>query len=271
MSDDHKRTQPQDVWGSGDAYERYVGRWSRLVAREFLNWLSVASNSHWIDVGCGTGALSQTILALAAPAQVKGIDRSDGFVARAREQVQDSRASFEVGDAQALPDEAARYDAAVSGLALNFIPQPDRAVSEMTRVVKPDGLVAAYVWDYAGKMQLLRHFWDAAAALDPLARELDEGRRFPICQPNPLRELFQNAGLRDVEVRPLDIATDFRDFDDYWTPFLGGQGPAPGYAMSLSAEQRSALRERIRIGLPFALDGSIPLVARAWAVRGFAL
>jgi hypothetical protein len=130
-------------------------------------------------------------------------------------------------------------------------------------------VVAAYVWDYAGKMQMMRHFWNAAAALDPAARDLDEGRRFPICQPEPLRELFQNAGLRKVEVRPIDIATDFRDFDDYWSPFLGGQAPAPGYAMSLSDEQRAALRERIRAGLPFALDGSIPLVARAWAVRGF--
>lgn len=271
MSGDQNRAQPQDVWASGDAYEQYVGRWSRLVAREFLSWLGVASGRHWLDVGCGTGALSQTILALAAPAQVKGIDRSDGYIARAQVQVQDSRASFEVGDAQALPDETARYDAAVSGLALNFIPQPDQAVSEMTRVIKSGGIVAAYVWDYAGKMQLMRHFWNAAAALDPQARDQDEGRRFPICQPNPLRELFQNAGLKDVEVRPLDIATDFRDFDDYWTPFLGGQGPAPGYAMSLSAEQRLALRERIRTGLPFAVDGSIPLVARAWAVRGLAL
>ena len=136
MSDDQKRAHPQDVWASGDAYEQYVGRWSRLVAREFVSWLGVASSSHWLDVGCGTGALSQAILALAAPAQVKGTDHSGGYIARAQEQVQDSRASFEVGDAQALPDEAARYDAAVSGLALNFIPQPDRAVSEMMRVIQ---------------------------------------------------------------------------------------------------------------------------------------
>ena len=139
----------------------------------------------------------------------------------------------------------------------------------MARAAKPGSVVAAYVWDYAGKMQLMRHFWNAAAALDPAAYDLDEGRRFPICQPEPLRELFQSAGLRHVEVRPIDIATDFQDFDDYWSPFLGGQGPAPGYAQSLSDERRAALRERIRAGLPFALDGSIPLVARAWAVRGF--
>jgi SAM-dependent methyltransferase len=259
---------PPDTWASGDAYEPYVGRWSRLIAREFLAWLAVAPGSRWLDVGCGTGALTQTILQVAAPGLVKGIDRSDGYITHAQEHGQDNRASFEVGDAQALPDETASYDAAVSGLVLNFIPQPERAVREMTRVVKSGGIVAAYVWDYAGRMQLMRHFWNAAVALDPGAFDLDEGRRFPLCRPKPLTELFQSAGLKHVEVRAIDIATDFKDFDDYWSPFLGGQAPAPGYAMSLSAERRAALRERIRAGLPFALDGSIPLLARAWAVRG---
>lgn len=268
MNDDQKRTLSKEVWASGDAYEPYVGRWSRLVAREFLTWLGVAPGSRWLDVGCGTGALSQNVLGVAAPAHVKGMDRSDGYIAHAREQMHDDRISFEVGDAQALPDETASYDATVSGLVLNFIPQPDRAVSEMARVVKPGGIVAAYVWDYSGKMQLMRHFWNAAIALDPHAIELDEGRRFPLCQAKPLAELFQGAGLKKVEVQPIDISTDFKDFDDYWSPFLGGQGPAPSYAMSLSEERRTALRERIRAGLPFALDGSIPLVARAWAVRG---
>ena len=160
------------------------------------------------------------------------------------------------------------YDAIVSGRVLNFIPQPERAVAEMARAARPGGVVAAYVWDYAGKMQLMRHFWNAAVALDPAAFDLDEGRRFPICKPGPLADLFRSAGLKDVEVRAIDIPTDFQDFDDYGSPFLGGQAPAPGYAMSLSEERRAALRERIRAGLPFALDGSIPLVARAWAVRG---
>lgn len=260
--------RPQDTWASGDAYEPYVGRWSRLVAREFLDWLGVPSGSHWLDVGCGTGALSQTILEETAPAQIKGIDRSDGYIIHAQERVQDHRAHFEVGDARALPDATARYDAAVSGLVLNFIPQPERAASEMKRVVRAGGIVAAYVWDYAGKMQLMRHFWNAAVALDPNAFDLDEGRRFPLCQPKPLAELFQSVDLENVEVRAIDISTDFKDFDDYWQPFLGGQAPAPGYAMSLSEDMRAALRERIRAGLPFALDGSIPLVARAWAVRG---
>jgi hypothetical protein len=151
---------------------------------------------------------------------------------------------------------------------LNFVPQPSRAVAEMYRVVRVGGTVAAYVWDYAGQMQLMRYFWDAVVALDPAASNLDEGQRFPICQPEPLVQMFRSEGLREVEVYMIDIPTAFRDFDDYWYPFLGGQGPAPGYTMSLSQEQRNVLRERIRATLPIAADGSIQLIARAWAVRG---
>ena len=151
---------------------------------------------------------------------------------------------------------------------LNFIPEPARAVAEMTRAARPGGVVAVYVWDYAEGMQMIRHFFDAAVALDPKAIELDEGLRFLICHPEPLKHLFESAGLRDVEVRAIDIPSHFKNFDDYWSPFLGGQGPAPGYAMSLSEERRAALRERIRAGLPIAEDGSIPLTARAWAIKG---
>ncbi|CAG0937277.1 Demethylmenaquinone methyltransferase [Thermoflexales bacterium] len=257
-----------DAWASGDAYEPYVGRWSRLVAQEFLEWLMIPPGSTWLDVGCGTGALSHMILQHAAPREVKGLDRSADYVHYVRSQIAGQHARFAVGDAEALPVETSTYDATVSGLVLNFIPQPRLAVNEMVRVTRSDGVVALYVWDYAGKMQLMRHFWNAVTALDPAASERDEGRRFPICQPTPLKELFQHAGLSNVVVRSIDISTDFRDFADYWSPFLGGQGPAPGYAMSLSAERQAALRDRIRNALPFALDGSIPLVARAWAVRG---
>lgn len=257
-----------DVWASGDAYDRYVGRWSRLVAQEFIHWLDVPEQSQWLDVGCGTGALSQTILALAEPEHVKGIDRSEGFVQAAQNSVTSSNADFEFGDAQELPVLSETYDVAISGLVLNFVPEPLRMIREMRRAIRPGGTVALYVWDYAGKMQFMRHFWNAAAALDVTARDLDEGRRFPICNPNSLDVLFHEADLTDIETRPIDIATDFKDFDDYWNPFLSGQGPAPGYVTSVSDERRTQLRHRIHDSLPFALDGSIPLVARAWAVKG---
>jgi hypothetical protein len=151
---------------------------------------------------------------------------------------------------------------------LNFVASSERALAEMARVVRPGGTVGLYVWDYAGEMQLMRRFWDAAAALDAQAQALDEGIRFPICQPEPLDRLFRVAGLADVAVRPIDVPTVFRDFDDYWSPFLGAQGPAPAYAMALDEERRTALRDRIRTDLPIEDDGSIHLMARAWAARG---
>ncbi len=141
-------------------------------------------------------------------------------------------------------------------------------VAEMHRAVRQGGRVALYVWDYAGKMEFMRYFWEAASDLDPAARALDEGARFPICHPGRLAALFEDAGLNQVETRPIDLATRFFGFDDYWLPFLGGQGPAPGYTASLSEEARAALRERLRSVLPVQRDGSIHLTARAWAVRG---
>lgn len=259
---------PKEVWESGDSYERYVGRWSRVVAREFIRWLALPGERQWLDVGSGTGALSRTILELADPKKVKGVDRSEAFAEFARNNVTDPRAEFEVGNAQALPVESNTFDAAVSGLVLNFVPRPEQMVAEMARAVREGGTMALYLWDYAGKMQFMRHFWNAAAALDPSARDLDEGRRFPLCHPDALTKLFEDAELSNIETRPIDISTDFKNFDDFWSPFLGGQGSAPGYAMSLSEERRTQLRKRIYDSLPFALDGSIPLVARAWAIRG---
>jgi SAM-dependent methyltransferase len=259
---------PRETWASGDHYEPYVGRWSRLVAREFVGWLAVPGERRWIDVGCGTGALAGEIVARATPQRVVGLDRSAEYVHHARGRVHTRGTTFLVGDASALPIAPAIFDVAVSGLVLNFVPSPTTMLAEMRRIVVPGGTIAIYVWDYAGEMQLMRYFWDAAATLDPAARELDEGRRFPMCKPERLVELFDRAGLAVVEARAIDVPTVFRDFDDYWTPFLGGQAPAPGYCISLSEVRRTALREEIRSKLPFEDDGSIHLTARAWAVMG---
>jgi len=271
MSAEASTSQQNPIWASGEAYEPFIGRWSRLVAREFVAWLAIATGRRWLDVGCGTGGLSQTILTIlttSAPTEIKAIDRSEGFIAYARQKIDDERISFQVGDAQALPLDDASYDVAVSGLVLNFVPQPDRMVAEMLRCVKSAGTVALYVWDYAGKMELLRYFFDSVIALNPADIEHDEGRRFPICQPDALAALFRDAGLQNIEARAIDVPTHFRDFDDYWSPFLGGQGVAPVYVVSLSEGERARLREHLRAKLPVASDGSIHLVARAWAIKG---
>jgi SAM-dependent methyltransferase len=256
------------MWASGAAYEPYVGRWSRRVARAFVAWLAAPPGCRWLDVGCGTGALADAICALAAPSAVRGLDTSADYLAYARDRLRDPRVTFAQGDAARLPYADGVFDCAVSGLTLNFLPEPARGLAEMARVTRAGGLVATYLWDYAGAMQLLRYFWDAAVALDPTAADLDEGRRFSLCQPEPLAALFRGAGLTAVAVRSITVPTPFRDFDDYWTPFLGGQGPAPSYVRALPEPRRTALREQLRARLPIGPDGSIALHARAWAAQG---
>jgi SAM-dependent methyltransferase len=258
------------IWQGGDAYEAYVGRWSRLVAGEFLGWLDLPAGSAWLDVGCGTGELTRMILDRRNPSAVTGVDPSAAFLAHATAHTPDTRATFHEAGAESLPFADGAFDVAVSGLVLNFVPDPAAGVAEMARVTRKSGTVAAYVWDYAGKMELIRYFFDAAIELDPAAVEHDEGPRFSFCNEGGLVSLFNAAGLQSTEARAIDVPTHFRDFDDYWSPFLAGTGVAPAYAMSLSEPDREALRERIRESLPIQSDGSIHLVARAWAVRGIA-
>ena len=258
--------QVSETWERGSPYEQYVGRWSRQVAPLFLSWLSIPAGRRWLDVGCGTGALCAEIVDRCSPSSVTGVEPSDGFIKTAKENLA-GRAALHQGSATAIPLGDASVDVVASGLVLNFVPDPRAALAEMARVATKGGTIAAYVWDYAGKMALMRYFWDAAVELDPGAAKMDEGIRFPLCRPEALEHLFADAGLNGVEVKPIDIPTRFTGFDDYWQPFLGGQGPAPAYAMSLDETNRAHLRDSIRARLPVAADGSILLTARAWAVR----
>ncbi|WP_414473252.1 class I SAM-dependent methyltransferase [Microvirga sp. M2] len=255
-------------WASGGLYEPYAGRWSRMVAREFLVWLNAPPALDWLDVGCGTGALTEAIAERCAPRRLAGIDASEGFLDFARQRLEGIAVELGRADALKLPYAAAEFDRIASGLMVNFVPDRERVVEEMARVARPDGEVALYVWDYTGRMEMMRRFWDAAAALNPHARELQDNWHAVFCQPEPLYRLMEGAGLTHIEIRAIDVPTVFRDFDDYWTPFLGGQSPAPVYCMTLREDDRSALRERLRETLPTQSDGSIHLSARAWAARG---
>jgi SAM-dependent methyltransferase len=255
-----------DAWAHGDLYERYVGRWSRLVAPLFVDAIEVPGGRRWLDVGCGTGALSAAILERGSPSSVVGVDPSQGFRDTARGRLGD-RVSLHAGNATAIPLGDASVDVVVSGLVLNFVPDQPAALAEMKRVAAPGGTIAAYVWDYAEKMELMRHFWDAAISLDASVAHMDELVRFPVCRPEPLKRLFADAGLQDIEVSAIDIATPFASFDDYWAPFLGGQGPAPSYAMSLDEAARQRLRDTLEQRIAVNPDGSITMIARAWAVR----
>lgn len=257
-----------ELWVIGDAYERYIGRWSRLVAQDFIAWLAPKPSLRWLDVGCGPGALTRAILMAAHPSAIVGVDPASGFISHAQQCLSDPRVAWRSASAEHLPFADVAFDVAVSGLMLNFLADPAKAVAEMARVTRPGGTIAAYVWDYGECMELIRFFWDAALMVDPAARAFDETRRFPICRPDALRRLFENAGLQRLAIHPIDVETVFADFDDYWSPFLGGQGPAPSYCLALTEGQRAELRERVKALLPIARDGRIHLVARAFAVSG---
>jgi SAM-dependent methyltransferase len=259
--------QISDNWKRGNPYELYIGRWSRQVAPLYLSWLQVPPGRRWLDLGCGTGALCASILDHCSPSSVIGIEPSEGFLEKAAENLE-GRAEVQQGSATAIPLGESSVDVVVSGLVLNFVPDQRAALAEMTRVTENGGSIGAYVWDYAGKMELLRYFWDAAVRLNPQVATMDEGVRFPLCCPDGLRQLFSDGRFREIDVTAIDVPTRFENFDEYWQPFLGGQGPAPAYVMSLDQTARTRLRDHIRQLLPVEAEGSISLTARAWAIRG---
>jgi SAM-dependent methyltransferase len=261
------KNNTQDSWQSGDPYDYYMGRWSERVAEKFVDWLSPKSGLQWLDVGCGSGVLSGVIVNRYNPVTVIAIDQSEGFV-RTVQQRFGSKVSCKVGNAMSLPLDDATTNIAVSGLVLNFIPEPEKALSEMQRVTRKGGTVAVYIWDYAGKMEFLNYFWDVAVELNPGASSLHEGSRFPDSNAEQLIETFSRVGFSKIEATPIEIVTRFTDFDDYWNPFLGGQGPAPTYVAKLYDPERNHLREGLAQRLPVHEDGTISLSARAWAAKG---
>ena len=255
----------RDNWEYGETYQRFIGRWSDLVAVEFLDWLELPRGLRWVDVGCGTGALSEAILNRCDPTSVDGVEPSADFVRAALKRLGD-RATLHHATAENMPLRDGSADVVVSGLVLNFIPDLPAALAEMKRIAH-GGVIGAYVWDYSEGMEMLRLFWDVANEVEPDGIA-DEGTRFPICRPDALAAAFTEAGLDHLELVPLDIATPFADFDALWTPFTGGQGPGPSYLASLDAEKQVALKESLRKRIPVNPDGSISLIARAWAIWG---
>lgn len=251
----------------GTAYERFMGRWSRLVAADFVSALDVGTGAAWADVGCGTGVLTETVLRLCDPARVVGIDPSPEQLEVARAQVDDPRASFAVGgagDVGTVLD--GPVDAVVAGLVLNFVPDPLAAVRAM-RGAAPGGLVAAYLWDYEDGMQMLKLFWDAAAAVVPGAHAQDGARRVA-GRPEALQRLWDEAGLHDVRTWAVDVPAHFSDDDDLWGPFLLGVGPPGRFIAALDDDQREALRAHLLDAAPRGGSGGRQLSCRAWAVAG---
>lgn len=251
-----------------ESYGWRVGRWSQMVGNAFVAWLDLPPGLRWLDIGCGGGPLSRAVLEAGAVDQLTGVDPSRSSIAAATKAIADPRAVFRQGSAEALPFERDSYDVAVSGLVLNFIEDLETAMREMARVVVPGGCVAGYLWDFAGEMQVLRRFWDAAIAVDPGARASDHGQLYPLCQPEPLRELFCGSGLEDIEVSAIVVEADFPDFKTYWTAMTAADAAPGGYLRAVSDAERDAIRNRLLATLPIRSDGGFGLTVRAWAARG---
>lgn len=255
-----------DAWTVGQSYEHYMGRWSRRIAMKFVDWLSPPRQADWLEIGCGTGALTATVLANCAPRFILATDQSAEFVAHASKTLNDPRVQFKTADARQLPVDAAAFDVVASALVLNFVPDKTAALNEMQRILRPEGLLSFYVWDYpGGGMGFIDAFWKAAAKVDPRAADLNESARFPFCTADGLREICGEAGVSDPVIEPLEVETEFEDFQTFWHPFTLGAGPAPGYCMSLREDHRERLKAQLAGDL--GAEGAVRLIARAWAVK----
>ena len=256
------------MFSETDAYERFMGRWSRQIAPLMLKFARLPEPEAVLDVGTGTGVLASAVTDAHPGATVTAIDPSAKFVEAATDRGSNPRLRFQVGDARALEFPDASFDATLSLLALNFIPDPPQALGEMIRVTRSGGVVAAAVWDYVEGMEMLRVFWDEAVAIDPAIASRDE-RHMPLCRRGELAALWREAGLEDIGELALTTDLVFESVDDYWLPFLDGVGPAGAYATSLADSARAALRARLAARLSMGReDQGFTLKARAWAARG---
>jgi len=257
------------MFADADKYERFMGRWSRLIAPLLVDFTKVPDQGRVLDVGSGTGSLAFTIAERKVKTHVLGIDPSKEYVAYATSKnTYQNRVSFQIGDAQQLQFPDATFDASLSLLVFNFIPDPRKALTEMRRTTKPGGMVSAAVWDYGSGMQMLRKFWDAAVSVDAGAGKVDE-KHMPLCRAGELSDLWNRGGMENVIEQPLDMTMQFKSFADYWDPFLLGQGPAGSYVARLDRGQLQMLRSEVKRRLSLsAEDTPFVLPARVWAVSG---
>jgi len=254
-----------EMFSSAAAYEAYMGRWSARLAPLFADFVGLRNGGRVLDVGCGTGSMIQVVAERAPQAELVGVDPVQPFLDHARSRFSDPRVAFDRGSALELPYPDASFDYSLSLLVFQLLPEPAKAAAEMRRVTRPGGTVAACAWDGKG-LEMAAVLWEEGARLG-LGGEWGGERQ--CSSQGALAGLWGAAGLARVEEAALEIRTEFRSFDDYWLPLLGGVGPAGAYVAKLTPGQRDALREALRVRLLAGRpDGSFSLGARAWAVRG---
>jgi ubiquinone/menaquinone biosynthesis C-methylase UbiE len=248
----------------GKAYERYMGKWSQLAGDAFLNWLAPGSNLRWLDVGCGNGAFTETIVQRHAPAQVHGIDPSEAQLAFARTRPALRNAYFRQANAMALPFDDNSFDAAVMPLVIFFVPDPAQGVAEMTRVVAPGGIVAAYAWDLPGGGFPYEPVWAQMRAIGAAIPQPPSPGASSI---DAMQNLWEAAGLDAVETRAIHVERTFADFEDYWATILGGPSVSKGLT-SMPPDDLTKIKTHLRAALPPNATGQITCTARAHAAKG---
>jgi len=254
----------ETTFTDGKAYERMMGRWSRVVGGVFLDWLRQADNLRWLDVGCGNGAFTEEIVTRCKPAAVQGIDPSAEQIAFARKRARTTSVDFQQGDAQILPFADNSFDVATMALVIAFVPDPAKAVAEMARVVRPGGTIAAYMWEIPEKTPLA----PLHRTLKSMGMEPQQPPSAAIAREEKLAELWRGAGLSSVETRLISIPIAYENLDDFCASNIVPLGPHAKLVANMSAETREQLRERLREELPIASDGSIVYQAVSHAVMG---
>lgn len=258
------------IFRDGEAYERFMGQWSRLVGRQFLVWLSPAPGGHWLDVGCGTGAFTQVILDYGSPTALVAVDPAEAQLDFARHCFANQQVQFRVADALDLPFPDHEFNVAVSALVLNFVHDQRRMVSEMRRVVRPGGIVGLYVWDFAGRQAVAQHIAAAIGARDAVAAQrAAAGQQFETTRSEYMVALLEEVGgFARIDSRAIEITVRFENFTDYWSANTGFASPVGQFVATLSGEDREAFMADVGQRVPLLADGSIAYVAAANAVKG---
>ncbi|MGY9018539.1 MAG: class I SAM-dependent methyltransferase [Alphaproteobacteria bacterium] len=251
-------------------YDDFMGRWSRQVATQFLDWIEVERGLRWLDVGCGAGMLAQTVIKNCAPSSVTGADPLEKSIVAAKQHPDNKNIQLEIGDAQDLPFEDSKFDAVISGLMIKFVPDKVKAICEMKRVVRPGSVIALYDWDMDSNMNTTRHFWEAVADIIPEREEDRTTDRTPMTEIDSIAKTFEAAGVKAVQQSTISFTTRFRNLDDYWNPITRNSQNVGRFYQTMTEEQQGAIHEQLKQSLPFADDGSISFESRAVAVKGIA-
>jgi SAM-dependent methyltransferase len=260
-------TGTKENWDNIQGYEMYVGRWSRALSLDFVHWLNACAALKWMEIGCGTGALTQAIAETYDPSSLLALDKSEAYLTKARENGKLSKVSFLRVDLDSFLPEG-EFDNITSGLVLNFLPHTEKTLRSLMSNLRNGGQLSAFVWDYGGHYQPMRHFWDAAKEVSAVAKDFDTGIKFEICRKEKLISLFESLGLTHVEFTNLERIAMFQNFDDYWLPIASAQGSVTEFISILTEKEKDNLKETIRRRLPIALNGEIKLIINALAVKG---